>query len=290
MENYVKSFNQLLESQGASISHKLRDELTDAWAGEYYLAFFDNFPDIKTMIATLKKDHKAWAKKSFKGSTIKISKAVPDEWGMNKKVPLFTMTITNPGVDRTKFPSMKNVANSLGYAAYFRKKYNIKSNHVIPDVIKFTAVDPETDGEQWIEFGIYLDNSENMFIRLAVDSDPTSPKVKKLVKGLAGVDDKLDDILSDLKYFKPGDSFQSQSGKDSKNKRAYIEFRHLGNWYTPDWDDEEDPDQEEWAGGEYQKYLKIFKSWAKPYKWAKGAKLDVNTSEKNWAEFSVTVK
>ena len=78
-------------------------------------------------------------------------------------------------------------------------------------------------------------------------------------------------------------------------------FRDVGRWVhdeergheceedgDPDW--REDDDSMIWAPGEYKRYMEEFTQWAKSFPWFKDVVLDINTSEKNWVAFSVTLK
>lgn len=80
-----------------------------------------------------------------------------------------------------------------------------------------------------------------------------------------------------------------------------VSFRNLGNWEhdeeahggdDEDGDDSwrEDDDAMIWAPGEYKKYMALFTKWAKDKPWFDKVKLDIDSSEKNWVEFRVSIK
>jgi hypothetical protein len=81
------------------------------------------------------------------------------------------------------------------------------------------------------------------------------------------------------------------------DKSVSVDFRDLGNWVHNEedaWDREEDfredDDQMIWAPGEYKKYMAKFDAWAKGKAWYSKVKLGLDTSEKNWCSFTVTLK
>lgn len=98
-------------------------------------------------------------------------------------------------------------------------------------------------------------------------------------------------------------TFRSRIGGERNDLRmgtdgVTLDVRHLGHWVDDEedhYDDDddswrEDNDQQIWADGEYKKYFKLFTDWAKNYPWYKKVKLDLDTSEKNWCEFSIRIK
>lgn len=114
----------------------------------------------------------------------------------------------------------------------------------------------------------------------------SSPKVK-------AKNDLLSTIKSDFSNFRPG----GDRGEITVNDTTVTyDFRHLGRWiddeenYDGEDDDwREDNDQRIWAPGEYKKYLTLFKEWAKNYPWFKKVKLELQTSEKDWCEFVISL-
>ena len=52
----------------------------------------------------------------------------------------------------------------------------------------------------------------------------------------------------------------------------------------------EDNDNRIWTPGEEKRYKEHFESWAKDHDWYPLVKLSVDTSEKDWAEFSICKK
>lgn len=103
-------------------------------------------------------------------------------------------------------------------------------------------------------------------------------------------------IKSDLEGFRPGGGGDSQPA-EVNGDQASKSFRHLGNWMHDeerDYDEDdqdwrEDDDQMIWANGEYKKYFKVFTDWASTKPWFSNVKLGLETSEKNWVEFTITV-
>jgi len=104
-------------------------------------------------------------------------------------------------------------------------------------------------------------------------------------------------IKSDFYSFRP----DGQRPNEIEVRGSYItsDFRHLGNWIDDeeghDYDDgdrdwREDNDQRIWAPGMYKRYAALFKQWAKEYPWYKKVDLHLNTSEKDWCEFSISLK
>lgn len=126
---------------------------------------------------------------------------------------------------------------------------------------------------------------------------PKTPKVAKVPASQKKVEALLTQIESDLRSFRPGGGSGGNIRKD--NDSVSKDFRDLGNWinneedqYDDDFDesDWEDNDNRIWAPGEYKKYLKIFTEWAKRYSWYKYVDLGLQTSEKDWCEFYITLK
>lgn len=121
---------------------------------------------------------------------------------------------------------------------------------------------------------------------------------KKILKEALDPNDLLTQIVRDFSTFRPGKSFDKQGPYINFNTASY-EFRHLGNWIhdsdlmnDPDYDDDsfEDDDNEIWAPGEFDKYMKIFTMWSKNFQWAAQVKLEINSSEKNWVSFDIILK
>ena len=52
----------------------------------------------------------------------------------------------------------------------------------------------------------------------------------------------------------------------------------------------ENNDQRIWAPGEYKRYSKMFVEWAKKFPWYKKVDLQLSTSEKDWCEFTISLK
>ena len=103
----------------------------------------------------------------------------------------------------------------------------------------------------------------------------------------------LKNIALELKRFNPGKYYMKDDVRiDAESNIVEMDFRGLGNWIDDEQsgqDDYEDNDSRIWAPGEYEKYLQKFKSWASSKSWHKQVKLDINTSEKDWCSFSVTI-
>lgn len=101
----------------------------------------------------------------------------------------------------------------------------------------------------------------------------------------------LQAIESDLNRFRPG-GYSMKDDVNVEDDRVSIGFRDLGRWMDDEQDGQdeyEDNDYRIWAPGEYDKYAKIFQTWASNKSWYNQVKLKVNTSEKDWSEFSVKV-
>lgn len=86
-----------------------------------------------------------------------------------------------------------------------------------------------------------------------------------------------------------------------KGDCVYTSFRDVGRWIHDeergheceedgDMDWREDDDNMIWAPGEYKRYMEKFTEWAKGFPWFKDVVLDIDTSEKNWVQFSITLK
>lgn len=110
--------------------------------------------------------------------------------------------------------------------------------------------------------------------------------------------DLLDVIKRDFKYFNPGGGSaryydEDDQGFGQDGLTLSRDFRHLGRWIDDMEDgqsDYEDNDQRIWAPGEYKKYAKVFQDWAKTKPWYKKVKLGLETSEKDWCSFTITIK
>jgi len=135
---------------------------------------------------------------------------------------------------------------------------------------------------------------------------PSHPKPKPVIPSL-----DLNRVREDLDHYHPGESDMDHHAEIDKNC-ATREFRGLGEWindeedyyeYSSDCendDDEEDcmsedeyfedNDQRIWAPGEEKHYKEHFERWAKDHDWYPLVKLSVDTSEKDWAEFSICKK
>jgi len=134
-----------------------------------------------------------------------------------------------------------------------------------------------------------------VFLKITFDS----MRIKLFEEYLNEGEDIISKIKTDMESFKV-DGQRPQGdlsvGKDSVS----VSFKHVGNWVhdeerhseeeTEDEDWREDDDQMIWAHGEYKKYMAQFDEWAKGKSWYSKVKLGIDTGEKNWTEFSVTIK
>lgn len=118
-----------------------------------------------------------------------------------------------------------------------------------------------------------------------------------ILNEMAKVDDVLKRIADDFRYFRPPGfpgSHETQGPDiDVSRREVTYDVRHLGNWQIPPdaEGDTEDYDWEEWAPGEYKKYLKFFKEWIRKQSWSNLVKeFSIEGSEKNWVAFHITVK
>ena len=107
----------------------------------------------------------------------------------------------------------------------------------------------------------------------------------------------LDEVEKNIRNFRPGGGGEEGEIRRDDNQVSK-DYRYLGNWiddeqdrYDDDFDesDFEDNDQRIWAPGEGKKYFEIFKKWAQSYSWFDKVKLGLETSEKDWCEFTVKI-
>jgi len=122
------------------------------------------------------------------------------------------------------------------------------------------------------------------------------PKQEKQMENLIKENNNeqlLKDIEFDLKHFNPGNHYMKGEVRiDSEYNSVSIDFRDLGNWIDDvqsGQEDYEDNDWRIWAPGEYKKYFTKFQDWASKRPWYNKVKLGLDTSEKDWCYFSVTV-
>lgn len=135
---------------------------------------------------------------------------------------------------------------------------------------------------------------------------PSHPKPKTVIPSL-----DMHRVREDLDHYHPGESDDDHRAEIDKDC-ATREFRGLGEWINDEEDyyeylsdcenDEEeedcmsedeyfeDNDQRAWAPGEGERFTKDFTRWAKDHDWYPLVKLSVDTSEKDWAEFSICKK
>ena len=104
----------------------------------------------------------------------------------------------------------------------------------------------------------------------------------------------LTQVQSDANSFRPyGIRPDDRPTLDVDNKTIEFAFRNLGNWVNDEedgQDDYEDNDQRVWGVGQFIKYKTLFNAWAETYSWYKYAKLDIQTGEKDWAYFYITIE
>ena|SRR3972149_4297103 len=123
-------------------------------------------------------------------------------------------------------------------------------------------------------------------IKLFEEHGSVSPLIAEIQKALEEM--KID-----------GQRHQNDVSVDTNS--VSVSFRDLGNWEhdeeshggdDEDGDDSwrEDDDAMVWAPGEYKRYMAKFEDWAKSKPWYDKVKLNISTSEKNWVEFTVTIK
>lgn len=99
----------------------------------------------------------------------------------------------------------------------------------------------------------------------------------------------LADVLNDFKRTIGGTTYEKVKVEDSDD--VCLSVRHLGNWIHDEGnEDEEDDDNEIWAEGQYEKYLKIFEIFVNNSKVAGLVDIDLMTGEKNYCYFSLTIK
>jgi hypothetical protein len=110
-------------------------------------------------------------------------------------------------------------------------------------------------------------------------------------------DDIMKQITSDMKGLSMDGQRADADEIRISDKSVGVDFRDLGNWVHDEedaWDREEDfredDDQMIWAPGEGKKYMAKFEAWAKNKPWYSKVKLGIDTSEKNWCTFTVTLK
>ena len=107
-------------------------------------------------------------------------------------------------------------------------------------------------------------------------------------------------LIQDMKTLKM-DGSRPDDDPEGYDNSVRVGFRHLGNWVHDEenaWDREEegdmnwreDDDQMIWAQGEYKRYMEKFKEWAKHFPWFAQVELSIETGEKNWANFVITIK
>lgn len=135
----------------------------------------------------------------------------------------------------------------------------------------------------------YSSTMEQLFAELKRREQ--NPIAKPSNKKVVNKEQLLKTIESDLEYFRPGGGGESGEIRTDDNSVSR-EFRYLGNWIDDEEDGQdeyEDNDQRVWAPGEYQKYFKAFKEWASSKPWFNQVKLGLQTSEKDWCEFYVTL-
>lgn len=111
----------------------------------------------------------------------------------------------------------------------------------------------------------------------------------------------IEQIKEDLKGLKMEGEFPSEVEISWDGTSVGASFKGVGLWIhdeergreceadgDEDW--REDDDNMIWAPGEYRKHMDKFIEWARNFKWFKEVTLNVNTSEKNWASFSIALK
>ena len=102
----------------------------------------------------------------------------------------------------------------------------------------------------------------------------------------------LQQIKDAMNNFTPGSAWQKENA-EIRGKEVEKSFRSLGVWendYSDEQNEYEDNDQRVWASGEHKKYLKFFTDWAKKYPWFKKVNLGLQTSEKDWCYFKISLK
>lgn len=134
--------------------------------------------------------------------------------------------------------------------------------------------------------------------------DPETPagkKEEKIKKNEPLPKDKeeiCDVIAADLYYFLNKKNLESKIYISKDNKNVTKEFKNLGVWggsigFEDDYDEEDEDDYiddeeiEVWGPGEYEKYLKLFKEFAKNKKWENQTKLILNIGNNKMCYFTI---
>lgn len=111
----------------------------------------------------------------------------------------------------------------------------------------------------------------------------------------------IERIQQDLKGLRMEGSTSDEVEISLNGKSVSASFRDVGRWIhdeergreceedgDEDW--REDDDNMIWAPGEYRKHMDKFIEWARNFVWSKEVTLEIDTNEKNWVSFSITLK
>lgn len=212
-------------------------------------------------------------------------KANPHKVGYDYDESRITITPIPNFTDKKSFKEFLNHRDNINKLFWFDFKIDGKRTRII------VYFDGEKKGK------IYFDGKEIKSNAEFKAMFPGKPGAKEL-KSYA----LLKQIDDDFRSFRPGGE-DKEISVDSDTVTAG--FRYLGDWeddeesafehededsddYDPDW--REDNDNQIWAEGEYKRFFNYFKDWAKNYSWKKYVDLDLDTSEKNWCYFTISLK
>lgn len=130
------------------------------------------------------------------------------------------------------------------------------------------------------------------------ENKPIEKQVSKPIPKISK-EELLKQIANEFKSFLGYDDVEINEDSVSKS------FRGLGDWiddeesayehedpdddnYDPDW--REDNDNRIWAPGEYRKYMNKLKEWASHYPWYEKVVFGIETSEKDYCDFTIELK
>ena len=212
---------------------------------------------------------------------------------------------TKPGrfsqTPQTPEPIVPIVAQKRTYDEYVKLITDYLKVHVgipVKDLFQFfpTQISAVPVLQKMLKTGVIVkDNNQRPALWYLKGTEPTGANttIQPKAPRLGNIKELLNKIASDFEYFRP----DGERGNDIDINEKYLEvtkdFRYLGRWvddYEDEQEDYEDNDQRVWASGEYERYFKKFKEWAKQYPWYKKATLDLDTSEKDWCYFSIKIK
>lgn len=211
------------------------------------------------------------------------------------------------GTQTTAMQAQNQVAGKKTYEEYVKLIIKYLTKHpgaAVKDLFQFfpTQISAVPVVQKMLKVGLIVrDMSQKPAKWYVKGTQPSnvSTVIPPKVTRVGNKQELLKQIAADFKSFLGYEDVEINENSVSKS------FRDLGDWiddeedsyekddpdsdeYDPGW--REDNDNKIWAPGEYKRYAIKFRDWAKGHSWYKKVDLEIETGEKSYCDFTITLK